>query len=190
MLEVSGRLRDELYEPIRRGGCSRPPLRAGATSDEAAVARHSRPIRTDDCKSIDPSTYRNAGAYEVVASVDGERSWQERCSSWRKGATSLQTSRRSPTELQSISERTGGRAFLGRRVRCRALAELAATTRRAVGPGIQAATFESLVRVPDDRACSVRLGSFDGAGDGDRRTFGRRSLSVSATCLDIYSRPN
>jgi uncharacterized membrane protein len=125
-LEVSGRLRDAFYKPMRG---ARVDIRfEPSTSNEAAGS-----TETDQdgrLKATVPGP-RAAGAYEVIAEVDGEEVARE-VFIVEEGSDELADLEAMPAELQAISERTGGRVFLGVDD-VPALAELASTTRRASG---------------------------------------------------------
>jgi hypothetical protein len=125
-VEVSGRLRDEAYEPIRRALVELQFEPAPSTEPVASV-------QTDQdgrlrARIPAPS---EPGAYEVVARVGGNEVARE-VFLVEEGSDELADLEAIPQQLRTVSERTGGKVFLGVSD-VPPLAELASTTRRAAG---------------------------------------------------------
>ncbi|MGB5703091.1 MAG: hypothetical protein WBM48_09765, partial [Polyangiales bacterium] len=90
-------------------------------------------VKTDEdgqVRTILPAPTQS-GAYEIIASVEGEEVAREVLIVEESG-DELADLEALPGELQAIAERTGGRAFLGVND-VPPLSELASTTRRAAG---------------------------------------------------------
>ncbi len=125
-LVVSGRLRDESYRPMQR---ARVELQILPGDDEAAPriaeADEDGTIRADLLAPSEP------GAYEVVASVDGETIATEVFVVEESG-DELADLEAISSELEVVAEETGGRLFLGVSD-VPALSELATSSRRAAG---------------------------------------------------------
>jgi uncharacterized membrane protein len=125
-VEVTGLLRDSRYEPLR----------------SASVEIHFEPAESTD-PVVTTTTDRDgqlravapapgvSGAYEAVASVDGEELAREVFLVEESG-DEMANLEPSPSELEAIAKRTGGRVFLGVEG-VPPLSELASSTRRAAG---------------------------------------------------------
>ena len=125
-LIVSGKLRDESYRPMDQ---ARVELQFQPAAREGAAA-----VVETDQDGLLQATVRapsEPGAYEIVASVDDEDIAREVFIVERSG-DELAELQVSPGELESLTEQTGGRLFLGVDD-VPPLSELAATTRRAAG---------------------------------------------------------
>lgn len=125
-LIVSGRLRDERYRPISQAEVA---LHFAPATDEKAVGR----AQTNEEGELH-STLRAPdapGAYEIIASVDGEEVASEVFVVEESGDELADLEVR-PQELGLLAERTGGRLFLGIDD-VPPLSELASTSRRAAG---------------------------------------------------------
>ncbi len=125
-IAVTGRLRDERYNPLQKRDVA---LHVEPSDDDEPVAI----VTTDDQGEIRVKipTPIEPGAYEIVASVEGEELAREVFLVEESG-DELADLEAVPGELEAIAERTGGRAFLGVDA-VPPLAELASTTRRAAG---------------------------------------------------------
>ena len=125
-VEVSGLLRDARYIPIENAGVT---LRFEPSEGDAPAAV----VKTDEdgqVRTILPAPTQS-GAYEIIASVEGEEVAREVLIVEESG-DELADLEALPSELQAVAQRTGGRAFLGVSD-VPPLSELASTTRRAAG---------------------------------------------------------
>ena len=125
-LVVSGRLRDTAYRPMKK---ARVALHYQPASDDKPVA-----VVTADQEGQIQTTLEapnEPGAYEVVASVEGEEVAREVFIVEESG-DELADLEAIPEQLQAVAEQTGGRVFLGIED-VPPLAALAATSRRAAG---------------------------------------------------------
>jgi uncharacterized membrane protein len=125
-VEVTGLLRDPRYEPIRRASVEihfEP-----AQAEEPAVS--TKTDQDGQLRAAAPAPDLS-GAYEVVASVDGEEIAREVFIVEESG-DELANLESVPDELEAIAKRTGGRVFLGVEG-VPPLSELASSTRRAAG---------------------------------------------------------
>jgi uncharacterized membrane protein len=125
-VEVSGRLRNELYDPIRRANAELY-FEPSESSDPVATLR----TDPDGRLRVRVPAPTEPGAYEVFAVVDGKELARE-VFIVEEGSDELADLEAIPEELKKISEKTGGRVFLGVDD-VPPLAELASTTRRAAG---------------------------------------------------------
>jgi uncharacterized membrane protein len=125
-LVVSGRLRDETYRPLKK---ARVELHYQPGSGDAAVAV----VSADQDGQIQTTLEAPAqpGAYEVVASVEGEEVAREVFIVEESGDELAELDVIS-AELEAVAQATGGRMFLGTGD-VPPLAELASTSRRAAG---------------------------------------------------------
>jgi len=125
-VEVSGRLRDERYRPVRSAPAA---LHFEPSSSNEPVATP----RTDQDGRLRVVVPAPAvpGAYDVVAMVDDKELARE-VFIVEEGSDELADLEAIPNELQKISQKTGGRVFLGVDD-VPPLADLASTTRRAAG---------------------------------------------------------
>ena len=123
---VSGRLRDASYKALKKTEVS---LGFAPADDDASATL----IETDDDGQLRTtlSAPSEPGAYEVVASVDGEEIAREVFVVEESG-DELADLEVVPGELEAVAERTGGRVFLGVDG-VPPLSELASTSRRAAG---------------------------------------------------------
>jgi len=126
MMSVTGRLRDERYDPLNKRDVT---LKVRPSDDDEPATI----VTTDDEGEVRVKIPAPAepGAYEIVASVDGKELAREVFLVEESG-DELADLEAVPGELQAIAQRTGGRTFLGA-ARVPPLAELASTTRRAAG---------------------------------------------------------
>ena len=126
MMSVTGRLRDERYNPIDRREVA---LKVRPSNDDEPATI----VTTDDEGEVRVKIPAPAepGPYEIVASLDGKELTREVFLVEESG-DELADLEAVPGELQAIAQRTGGRTFLGVG-RVPPLAELASTTRRAAG---------------------------------------------------------
>jgi uncharacterized membrane protein len=125
-LVVSGRLRDTAYRPMKK---ARVALHYQPASDDKPVA-----VVTADQEGQIQTTVEapnEPGAYEVVASVEGEEVAREVFIVEESG-DELADLEAIPEQFQAVAEQTGGRVFLGIED-VPPLAALAATSRRAAG---------------------------------------------------------
>ena len=125
-LAVSGRIRDEGYRPMKN---TRVDLhyQPGVEGEGDATAE------TDQDGQLQASLRAPAepGAYEVVASVEGKELARE-VFIVEESSDELAELEAMPEQLRAVSERTGGRVFLGIED-VPPLSELASTSRRAAG---------------------------------------------------------
>ena len=125
-IDVSGKLRDKNYRPFDR---ARVELQFQPAVNEQAAAV----VETDENGQLQATVRAPAepGAYEIVASVEGQDIAREVFIVEESGdeLADLETT---AAELETLAEQTGGRVFLGIDD-VPALSELAATTRRAAG---------------------------------------------------------
>ena len=125
-LVVSGRLRDESYRPMKK---ARVELHYQPASNDKPVtvvgADQDGQIQTTLRAPSEP------GAYEVVASVEGEEVAREVFIVEESG-DELADLEAMPEQLEAIAAQTGGRVFLGTED-VPALSDLASTSRRAAG---------------------------------------------------------
>ena len=124
---VSGLLRDERYRPIAN---KRVSLRLEPAEDEGAGVVSAQTDSEGQLRATlrGPTT---AGAYEVKVAADGEDLAAEVFLVEESG-DELADLEVTSSELEALAERTGGRVFLSVND-VPALAELAATTRKAAG---------------------------------------------------------
>jgi hypothetical protein len=125
-LIVSGRLRDESYRPMKQ---ARVELHFQPGVDDEPVG-----VADADQDGQLRATLRapsEAGAYEVVASVEGQEVAREVFIVEESG-DELADLEAMPEQLRAVADQTGGRLFLGVED-VPALSELASTTRRAAG---------------------------------------------------------
>jgi uncharacterized membrane protein len=125
-LEVSGRLRDPFYRPMR-GTQVDIRFEPSVTTEPLGTTQ----TDLDGRLRVTVPGPRAAGAYEVIAEVDGKELARE-VFVVEEGSDELADLEAMPAGLQAISERTGGRVFLGVDD-VPPLADLASTTRRASG---------------------------------------------------------
>jgi uncharacterized membrane protein len=125
-LSVSGRLRDDGYRPIAQASVE---LRFQPADGEKAVAT----VDTDQDGQLRGTLHApsDPGAYEVVASVEGEEVAREVFIVEESG-DELADLEAMPEQLEAVAAQTGGRVFLSVE-NVPALSELASTTRRAAG---------------------------------------------------------
>ena len=125
-IEVTGLLRDLRYKPLRKV-TTEVRFEPGESEEPAAV------VKTDQDGQLRVSVPgpKQAGAYEIVASVDGEEIAREVLIVEESG-DELADLEALSAELGTIAERTGGRLFLGADG-VPPLSELASSTRRAAG---------------------------------------------------------
>jgi len=125
-IDVSGLLRDERYEPMKNAAAE---LSIEPSEGDAPAAA----VETDEDGQIraELSAPTESGAYEVVASVEGEEVARE-VFLVEEGGDELADLEAVPDELRAVAERSGGRSFLGVSD-VPPLSELASTTRRAAG---------------------------------------------------------
>ena len=125
-IDVSGKLRDESYRPFDRA-------RVELQFQPAVNAQAAAVVETDENGQLQATVRAPAepGAYEIVASVEGQDIAREVFIVEESGdeLADLETT---AAELETLAEQTGGRVFLGIDD-VPALSELAATTRRAAG---------------------------------------------------------
>lgn len=125
-LVVSGRLRDETYQPMKEAEVELH-YQPGADDEPIAVVRADQDGRLKATLRA-PS---EPGAYEVVASVEGVEVAREVFIIEESG-DELGDLEAMPEQLQAVAMQTGGRVFLGTSD-VPALSELASTSRRAAG---------------------------------------------------------
>jgi hypothetical protein len=125
-LAISGRLRDKGYRPIAQ---ARVELRFQPADEERAVAT----VDTDQDGQLRATLHApsDPGAYEVVASVEGEEIAREVFIVEESG-DELADLEAMPEQLEAVAAQTGGRVFLSVED-VPALSELVSTTRRAAG---------------------------------------------------------
>jgi len=125
-LAVSGRLRDETYRPMKQ---ARVELHFEPGVHDKAVG-----VADADQDGQLRATLRapsEAGAYEVIASVEGQEVAREVFVVEESG-DELADLEAKPEQLRAVAEQTGGRVFFGVED-VPALSELTSTTRRAAG---------------------------------------------------------